>query len=492
MFEKEVFALSIESESSHYLFFLGSAFCIWRLTEVRRSSPKFDQVGQLEILFAAVFALAVSLYLQSHFFVFTFGIALCVLSGLRSAVEAVGLTLILYVCRPWEVFPKSDWWAQVPRQCIALWVLSWLREVALDPRQVFRTADLSKCVGLSLVFGLWCFATTFISGDVSASQNDFFNMLFRAVILVVILHLTIKNANEAKRLRLAFVVGVGALSFYSLWRFHGFDQDVPLDLLQRSAPEIQRRLEAIGSLGNSNDIAAAILIPLGFLWPKIISPDTALFTRISLAFASCVLLMTLHASQSRGALLAVAVQLGLIFVQTSRRPKLLLLCLAVGVGLLSTVASQLMGRNADDLDASTESRLNYYVTGFRMLISSPIWGQGFGRYPYEFERFSPIILHEWGLRTAHSSWILVMAETGLVGLLLFALINYYVVLCCWRLRTDQPDLLLSYAGYSLTIVFLSHTWMMFPWILFTLTDLQAKYTPERIQLSAEEREHVRA
>ncbi|MEN9827270.1 MAG: hypothetical protein RI953_3015 [Pseudomonadota bacterium] len=174
--------------------------------------------------------------------------------------------------------------------------------------------------------------------------------------------------------------------------------------------------------------------------------------------------------------MAAVAQCGLLFVARSKRPGRMTFILAMIVGVLGSFANQLLGRNSEDLDASTESRMNYYVTGLYMTFNSPIWGQGFGRYPYEFERFSPLILHEWGLRTAHSSWVLVLAETGLVGLFLFTLIHLHIAKSCWALRKIQPSLLLSFAGYSFTILFLSHSWLMFPWILFALADLQFKFS----------------
>lgn len=476
MFEEEKFVFKLVNDSSHYLFFLGVALCCWHLTGKLGRPHSTPDADRFELLFASAIAFSVSTVLGISSFIFVLGLILSVFSALRSAREAVGLTLILYICRPWEVFPNSEAWLQVPRQCIGLWLLSWLRELVVNPRLVFDSAKLSKGVGLTLIFGIWCFLTTFVSKDVAGSQDYFLNTLFRALTLVVILHLTVRSVADAQRLQIAFFIGVSALAVFGLWRFHGFDQEAPLNLLQRINNDAARRLEAIGSLGNSNDIAAVILIPLGCLWAWMLSFDSrALMRLFSVGFCS-LLMMAIFSSQSRGALLAVVAQAGMFFVQKSNHPKKLMGVLVCAVLASSLVASQLMGRYEDDLDASTESRMNYYVTGFYMLLNSPVWGQGFGRYPYEFERFSPLILHEWGLRTAHSSWVLVFSETGLVGLLLFACINYSVAFSSWRLRRTSPNLLLSYTGYSLTIIFLSHTWLMFPWILFSLIDLQHKFS----------------
>lgn len=484
MFEVERFAFKMEGDPAHYLFWLGLALCLWQATALMRSWFSWSTSQKLELAFASSVAFGFALHSGFSSFVFLFGLLLSVFAALKSASEAVGFTLILYVCRPWEVFPTNDWWSQVPRQCIGIWLLSWFRELTANPHLLSGSFRFSRGVGLSLIFGVWCLLTTFVSKDVPGSQDYFLSTLFRAITLVLILHLTIRSVADAVRLQMAFVIGVSTLALFSLWRFHGLDQHALVELLQRGGVDQTRRLEAIGSLGNSNDVAAVLLIPLGFIWPQLLSLGGLLGSRILLMVPCCFLMLALFASQSRGALLAVVAQIGMFFVQKSHRPKMLLVVLGLAVGFVSMFASQLMGRHADDLEASTESRMNYYVTGVYMLLNSPVWGQGFGRYPYEFERFSPIILHEWGLRTAHSSWVLVFAETGLVGLLLFCWINYTIGADCWQLRKSSPGPLLAFTGYSLTIVFLSHSWLMFPWILFSLIDLHCKYSRREIEPNA--------
>lgn len=475
MWEEEKFALKIETNFSHYILFLGVGLCLWAFHEPAKSSQRVRYIFLFRCFFSA--AIAFSKGIQEGFsaFVFFFGLLLCVFGSLWSVCQSVGLTLILYICRPWEFLPANDWWAQVPRQCIWLWLFAWLGTLQHDSRLMLEHFRGSRGVGLSLLFGVWCLLTTFLSHDPSGSLQYFFDTFFRALTLVVILHLSLRSTQDVERIQFAFVIGVTTLAVYSLWRFFGYDINAPLDLLQRDFSDAGRRLEAVGSLGNSNDIAAVTLIPLGFLWPRILSARIGLGERLVSLLVAFVLLKVLQTSQSRGALLATAAQCGFFFVIRSKHPKRLALILGLGVGVLGTFANQLLGRHSDDLDASTESRMNYYVTGLIMALKSPLWGQGFGRYPYEFEKFSPVILYEWGLRTAHSSWILVIAETGLVGIVLFSAIHWHIAKSSWTLRHAAPALLLSFAGYSFTILFLSHSWLMFPWILFTLVDVHCKF-----------------
>ncbi|NBO38083.1 O-antigen ligase family protein [bacterium] len=484
MWEEEKFALRLKPDESHYLVWLGLGLLFFSLQRENTTGTRTVLGSLLLLVTVALLSFSVGLYAGVSAFIFCAGVTLCCLNAVLSVCDAVGLILILYVCRPWEVVSANEWWMQIPRQCIWIWAFALLSAVVKKEINWQRHFKPTKGLLLALGMGIWCLLTTFVSGDPAGSQSYFIDTLFRAMTLVVILHLTVKSTAEAARLQLAFATGVATLSVFSLWRFMGFDQPAPLDLIPRIIDSSEQRLEAVGSLGNSNDIAAVILIPLGFLWPALLSKNSSLIKRLFALTAIAVLLKALLASQSRGALIATAAQCGLFAVAKSKRPGLLSLVLCVLVGLVGSVANQVMGRHADDLDASTESRMNYYVTGLFMALYSPIWGQGFGRYPYEFEHYSRATLHEWGLRTAHSSWVLVLAETGLVGLILFAWIHVRAAQRCWQLRHTRPQLLLAFSGYSITILFLSHSWLMFPWILFSLIEIEAKFAGHEQQLQS--------
>lgn len=493
MWEEEKFALKLEPNHSHYLLWLGLGLCTWGLQKpAGESSRENHTTVVLKCLIAVLASMVLTLLNASDIsvFVVSTGLLLCLIGSLLSVSEAVGFMLILYVCRPWEVLPKNDFWLQVPRTCIWLWLFAWMKENGKEPLRLIEHVRLSSGVGWTLVLGLWSLLTTLVSRDPSGSQQFYFDTFFRALTLVVILHLSVRTEADVKRLQKAFIVGISTLALFSLWAFKGLNHTAPIELLPQLADTGQRRLEAVGSLGNSNDIAAVILIPLGFLWPVIFARKTSLFNRTSASVLAILLLKSLLASQSRGAFLASAAQIGLLFVSRAKNPKKVSLLLVLVMLCAGLCANQIMGRNADDLDASTESRMNYYVTGLSMALKSPVWGQGFGRYPYEFERFTTMIVHEWGLRTAHSSWVLVLAETGCIGLLLFSIIHLKIFQAAWTLRTRQPALLLSLSGYSITILFLSHTWLMFPWILFTLIDLHLKVLNSEQSLAAKQQDTV--
>jgi hypothetical protein len=470
LWQEEKFIFRLQSDESHYLVWLALGLIIHCILMQNRSLRSQNQSPLTSLGPALLFAFLCSL--QWHFTGFVLAAALLtsLISAWRSPVNALCVTIIFYVCRPWEVIPANEWWLQLPRWCIILWLLSWLRNPWGDMSEVAQFFLNARGYLLLFAMAFWALVTVAFSRDPSGSFQYYADTLFRAFFLVFIIFLTVRSPKDVRRLSIAFATGVATLSIFSLWRFQGLDQPHHLPFIDLESRPDGRRLEAVGSLGNSNDIAAVVMIPLGMLWPLILSGRQRLVKRVASAAVAVLLLATIKASQSRGALIGAVAQCGLYFVARTRYPIRFAFILFATVTIAAPFANKFMGRDADDLDASTESRMNYYVTGLRMALYSPIWGQGFGRYPYEFERFSTATLHEWGLRTAHSSWVLVVAETGFAGLFIFTAIHIRMFVTCWKLREEYCGLFLALAGYSITILFLSHSWLMFPWILFALIE----------------------
>ncbi|MCB0319568.1 MAG: DUF4091 domain-containing protein, partial [Bdellovibrionales bacterium] len=124
-------------------------------------------------------------------------------------------------------------------------------------------------------------------------------------------------------------------------------------------------------------------------------------------------------------------------------------------------------RGADDLEGSSSSRMNYVIAGLRMAATSPIVGVGVDRYPDLYEVFTPAFI-EWGKRTAHSSWILVLAELGLPGLFLFSGIYVSSFREAYRARGVHPEYLMTLIGYGMVMSLLSHAYIFLPYLLFGL------------------------
>jgi hypothetical protein len=99
----------------------------------------------------------------------------------------------------------------------------------------------------------------------------------------------------------------------------------------------------------------------------------------------------------------------------------------LAAGFLAAPILMLGGRSGSDAESSSFERLAAWRAGFRMLLSSPVWGVGKSQYA-----------EHYGL-TAHNTFVLEAGELGLVGLVLWLSVLYtgmkIVVLAKRRYRT---------------------------------------------------------
>ncbi len=150
------------------------------------------------------------------------------------------------------------------------------------------------------------------------------------------------------------------------------------------------------------------------------------------------------------------------------------------------------GRGGDEASESTVERLEAWAAGFDMFRSSPIWGVGVDQFTKNH------------YLTAHNSLILVMAELGLPGMVLWLALPYT---CCKivfsayrRFRTDpETDLAFQWArglaaSWAVLLVsfqFLSLSYHPVVWIYFGVTGAYylaiRRHVPEfRIRVGAKD------
>ena len=69
-------------------------------------------------------------------------------------------------------------------------------------------------------------------------------------------------------------------------------------------------------------------------------------------------------------------------------------------------------------------------------------------------------------RKAHNSWVLAFAETGFLGLFLYVLSFGTSVKFAAQIRNEAPEYLLCILGYGIVMTFLSHTYLLYPLLLY--------------------------
>jgi O-antigen ligase len=135
-------------------------------------------------------------------------------------------------------------------------------------------------------------------------------------------------------------------------------------------------------------------------------------------------------------------------------------------------------RTSADLEGSTNSRKTYIIAGAWMGIKRPIFGVGFDGYAYSLSKYATGPLEEADAMTAHNSWILVFAENGLIGFILFVGIYVSSLKMSWQIKGTDPEYLLSLISYGIAITFLSHSYGIYLYLLYAIV-AAAKHSSDR-------------
>ena len=286
---------------------------------------------------------------------------------------------------------------------------------------------------------------------------------FHFLLLMLILPLVLHHQDRLLGFWRGVVVIGGIVASIAVMQYVGLDYEQGLRLLELT--DTLPKTEIYSTIGNPNYLAAALsfLLPIGLVLavhsstpPS--SGGTATRTGWAVLLWGCAAVITaaILLTQSKGGLLAGAGALAALWWLHGwwRRWPLWklsagLLAWAIGVGLLLMALANMpsIGQEWAKLtrlswdDPSVKGRLLMWQTTLAMVADHPVIGIGAGTYgaqyqPYRarvFERLpDPAVVYPAGEHSfteaghAHSDYLQIVAETGVVGLSLFLGL---VVLC---------------------------------------------------------------
>jgi putative inorganic carbon (hco3(-)) transporter len=182
---------------------------------------------------------------------------------------------------------------------------------------------------------------------------------------------------------------------------HGVDQAAnPDGVGWTGAKMIQGRITYVGFLNDPNDLSMAFVMALPFTM-YLAGTATSLVTRHVYHAAAALLLYGIYLCNSRGSLLALG---GMLFVYSVRRygwTRSLVVAPMLALPLILLAPSRVSEMSADEESAA--GRVDAWYEGFQMLRGKPLFGVGKGFFT------------EYNELTAHNSFVLSFAETGVVG-----------------------------------------------------------------------------
>jgi putative inorganic carbon (hco3(-)) transporter len=167
-----------------------------------------------------------------------------------------------------------------------------------------------------------------------------------------------------------------------------------------------KRIRWLGPFSDPNDLALAFVLVIPFLLNRL-AEKKYLFPLLFLP----PVVYALYLTNSRGAVLALAISIMTFFIIRKGKWKGALLAL-VAIVLIVLFGPSRMG-SMSGADESAHGRLEAWYQGYQILKENPFFGGGSGTF---------LDFHSY---TAHNSLVLVFAELGLLGAFFFIGLFYF-------------------------------------------------------------------
>jgi putative inorganic carbon (HCO3(-)) transporter len=199
-----------------------------------------------------------------------------------------------------------------------------------------------------------------------------------------------------------------------------------------------------GTVGSPNNAAmylGMLLAPAIAVLATTLGRPYKVLAIVGLGLGSAAL-MTTH---SRGGWLAASLSLAIVCLSLWRGRKLSPAVPVVLLVLLSTIAllfhEAVINRLSGDDRGAARSRVSLIATAFDIIGDDPLLGVGANNYTAALERRMSLFGNQW-LFTVHNQYLIVWAETGLVGLAAFLWLLFATLHHGWQ-RWKCADGLLS-------------------------------------------------
>jgi len=199
-------------------------------------------------------------------------------------------------------------------------------------------------------------------------------------------------------------------------------------------------------IGGNNELALALVMTIP-LMRYLHLQETRAWIRLGLMAAMLLTALAAIGSQSRGALVAVAVTTGIFWLK-SRGKFLMAVLIAGGVGLVVAIMPQTWYERMQTIktyeeDASAMGRIYAWKTAWN-IAKDRITGGGFETFQWDvFRRYADVFQ---GSRDVHSIYFEVLGEHGFIGLFLYlTLLGLSWLKCSRVIRQAKRDKALSWA-----------------------------------------------
>ena len=354
-----------------------------------------------------------------------------------------------------------------------LLVGSWLASVTVGANRRRRLFESSRFLYLVLAFILWVAMSALWAPHPGAALAAVSRYAPNAMLFPIV-YVAIRRRDDALLLVGALVLGtLAAAAFGLVFPIEG---------------EEPGRLA--GALGNANNTAASLVVALALLGGLIAALGDRPWLRgiVALGVPFCVFAILL--TVSRGGMVALAAMLVVTAVIAKRWRKVIVasavIVVAAGVVYFVALAPTAARERVAHPEGGT-GRVDIWTVGWRMVEAHPITGVGAGNFVTSSVDYllRPGVIHRADFivdnpKVAHNTYLQLLAELGIVGLLLFLTIVASVLRFAARaarmflaagdseMATLSQAILIAIVGYLIASFFDSREFSSDLWLLMSL------------------------
>jgi O-antigen ligase len=330
-------------------------------------------------------------------------VSVSVRTGRVAFVSLVVFVFLVYANPSWLLFDGADVGIAKVGAAFALLALgcSWL----LYQRRLLAGGAVGACVA---AFFLWICGSLLWSIEPSATRAAAAEALKYFAIFFLVANV-VDDAARARQALAGLALASAIPAAGALWSYaHGEH------LVEGT------RASWIGTFGDPNDLAyylaAGVAAALG---ARELSATRR--ARVAYTIAIGIMLVAILFTQSRGGLITTGVVFALFALRALRRLRFAIPVATVVIAAVWLAPRATWERAGTTLayqeDASARGRIDAWNTGRAMFAARPFHGVGLGAFQYGWDEWAP---GDAGpARAPHNTYVQVLAETGLVGTVLF-------------------------------------------------------------------------
>jgi O-antigen ligase len=351
----------------------------------------------------------------------------------------------------------------INRPLIALIGLSILVNYVLKTGKLSKLPSITRTEWALLVYYLVIIFSSIQltdKGNAYTAILDISKDILVGISLLILLNTTEKWERGAWTLIITMTVlsGLGIIkmvsgtsrTFFDFAQFSGFGQIDETGNLRYGGP-----------IGEANIWGQVLTATLPFIIFRLIK-DTNPFKKVLLGLSAATILLAIIYTGSRGAFVALLAIAPIIVIVNRIKLPAILVGLAVMTALLIFLPSSFVQRfqtlriffdQSDEYalsrDESIVGRRNAMLTGLAMFRDNPFLGVGFGNYGNNYWKYASELGLESGalytdsdtdLPQAHSLYVEILSETGLLGMLSFATLIGFIFAGLLKTRKKYKEL----------------------------------------------------